>query len=125
MPKTNDELYDDLIEQALLLTRTNEYEGSRERTKKLRETVYLMDAYQRGENVVQAKLAMTDDDVRGQQTIVRLRHHLGSLMDHGVFRLICGPLDLALRWTGEPSARARKPNRPRALTSHAGTSLAT
>lgn len=87
MPKSNDEIYDDLIEQALLLTRTNEYEGSRERTKKLRETVHLMDAYKRGEDIVQAKLAMTDDDLRDQQTIVRLRHHLGSLMNYGVFRL--------------------------------------
>lgn len=87
MPKTNDEIFDDLVEQALLLIRTNEYEGSRERTKKLRETVHLMDAYQRGENIVQAKLAMTDQDFIDQQTIVRLRHHLGSLMDHGVYRL--------------------------------------
>lgn len=94
MRKTNDKRYDDLIEQALLLMRTNEYGTSRERMKKLREVVFLMEAYERGEDIVQAKLRMTNDDLRNQQTAPILRKHLSSLYrEEDLSRLKVGYVD--------------------------------
>jgi hypothetical protein len=82
--RTNEELYDELTQQALDLLTTHEFGSSRKRTAKLRETIYLMDAHAAGQDITLAKLAYNPDEHRSENPIASLRQHLGAAMPDAI-----------------------------------------
>ena len=77
--KSNEEHYNELVAEARKLVSTHEFGGSRKRSKRLREVVYLLDAVEAGQNIVYAKLAYDpDDNGLPDDMVARLRHHIGS-----------------------------------------------
>jgi hypothetical protein len=77
MSRSNDELYDYLLEQLIDLTSRHYVGQSRQRNAKLRETVYLLNAYKRGEDITLAKLAYCPDVEDTHRLVESVKRFLG------------------------------------------------